>query len=270
MLICARVAQGAGAALMMPTAIAIVSAAYPSERRGQALGILAGASAFFAALGPVLGGVLTSIDWRLVFLINVVLAAITIAMTLRSTPDYERKAGAARIDWAGTVNDPTGLSAVPAESRGQAAGTISTTEQLGGAIGIAGLTAVELGSVEAGTESRLEASGIDPTPAQIERFREFILEAEQSGLRDAPGRNRPLVERALNDSVDAHVAAFQDVFLLSAGIALLGALACVVLVRKTDRSLGPVFGRRSRCVYANVGVSPGLTRHLSADEGRGR
>jgi MFS family permease len=95
MLIYARVAQWAGAALMMPTAIAIVSAAYPSERRGQALGILAGASAFFAALGPVLGGVLTSIDWRLVFLINVVLAAITIAMTLRSTPDYEWKAGAA-------------------------------------------------------------------------------------------------------------------------------------------------------------------------------
>jgi MFS family permease len=386
--------------------------------------------------------VLTSIDWRLVFLINVVLAAITIAMTLKSTPDYEREAGATRIGWAGTVtfglgiaalvfglsqgqeagwsdpvtliplagsavllavfvaiemrvqnpllefqlfrrlnflasnvsqmlagaielgigflmpyylllvvgydpavaglalipgtipiilagplagrafdrvggriplaagfivlaasgaalalaageqailplmpglllqgiglgvvltvNDPTGLSAVPAESRGQAAGTINTTEQLGGAIGIAGLTAVELGSVEAGTESRLEANGIDPTPVQIERFREFILEAEQSGLRDAPGRNRPLVERALNDSADAHVAAFEDVFLISAGIALLGALACLVLVRKTDRTPGPVFGRRSRWVYADVGTSPVLTRHAPPGEGRGR
>ena len=81
------------------------------------------------------------------------------------------------------------------------------------------------------------ARRVDPTPAQIERFREFILEAEQSGLRDAPGRNRPLVERALNDSVDAHVAAFEDVFPISAGIALLGALACVVVVRKTDRTL---------------------------------
>jgi hypothetical protein len=78
------------------------------------------------------------------------------------------------------------------------------------------------------------------------------------------------VERALNDSVDAHVAAFEDVFLISAGIALLGALACVVLVRKTDRTLGPVFGRRSRWIYANVGVSPGLTRHPPPDEGRGR
>src|SRR5262245_31158626 len=48
--IAARVVQGAGAALMMPTSIAIVSAVYPNERKGTALGILAGASAFFAAL----------------------------------------------------------------------------------------------------------------------------------------------------------------------------------------------------------------------------
>ena len=47
-----RVTQGVGAALMMPTAIAITSAVWPAERRGYALGILAGASAFFAALGP--------------------------------------------------------------------------------------------------------------------------------------------------------------------------------------------------------------------------
>ncbi len=60
MLITARAIQGVGAAMMMPTALAIMSAVYPQERRGQALGILAGGSAFFAALGPVLGGLLTS------------------------------------------------------------------------------------------------------------------------------------------------------------------------------------------------------------------
>src|SRR5262245_60197035 len=48
-----RAAQGTGAALMMPTALAIVSSIFPSAERGRALGILAGASAFFAALGPV-------------------------------------------------------------------------------------------------------------------------------------------------------------------------------------------------------------------------
>jgi MFS family permease len=56
MMIAARAVQEAGAALMMPTAVAIVSAVYPEQRRGTALGILVGASAFFAALGPVLRG----------------------------------------------------------------------------------------------------------------------------------------------------------------------------------------------------------------------
>src|SRR4029453_17653218 len=86
MMIAARAVQGTGAALMMPPAIAITSAVFPADRRGWALGILAGASAFFAALGPVLGGLLTSIDWRLVFWINVPLAGLTIVMTMRAPP----------------------------------------------------------------------------------------------------------------------------------------------------------------------------------------
>ena len=51
-MIAVRATQGVGAALMMPTAMALVSAVFPDERRGSALGILAGASAFFAACGP--------------------------------------------------------------------------------------------------------------------------------------------------------------------------------------------------------------------------
>jgi MFS transporter, DHA2 family, methylenomycin A resistance protein len=51
--------------------------------------ILAGASAFFAAVGPVLGGVLTAINWRLVFLVDVPLALGAIVLTLVSTPDLK-------------------------------------------------------------------------------------------------------------------------------------------------------------------------------------
>jgi len=104
MMIAARAVQGVGAALMMPTAVAITSAVYPKERRGTALGILAGGSAFFAALGPVLGGLLTSIDWRLVFLINVPLAIVTIVLTLSATPPLRPEGDERpRIDYAGTV-----------------------------------------------------------------------------------------------------------------------------------------------------------------------
>ncbi len=98
-----RAVQGTAAALMMPTAVAITSAVWPQERRGYALGVLAGGSALFAALGPVLGGVLTAASWRLVFLINVPLALAVIVLTLRATPDLAPDAGARRtIDWAGT------------------------------------------------------------------------------------------------------------------------------------------------------------------------
>jgi hypothetical protein len=51
-------------------------------------------------------------------------------------------------------------------------------------------------------------------------------------------------------------------FFISAGIALSGALACFALVRRTDRlTEGPIFSRRSRWVHANVGTTPGVTRH---------
>ena len=86
-LITVRATQGLGAALMLPTTLAIVSAVFPERDRGRALGIMAGASAFFAALGPVLGGLLTQyVDWRAVFLINVPLAAVTVGFTLSNTP----------------------------------------------------------------------------------------------------------------------------------------------------------------------------------------
>ena len=100
-----RVTQGVGAALMMPTTMAIVTATFPPERRGRALGLMAGASAFFAALGPVLGGLLTEyIDWRAVLLVNVPLAAITIGLTLWAAPAGAPRAGAPRSnDWPGVA-----------------------------------------------------------------------------------------------------------------------------------------------------------------------
>ena len=123
MMLAARVTQGIGAAMMMPTALAIVNAVFPQERRGQALGILAGASAFFAALGPVLGGLLTTIDWRLVFLLNVPLAIVTVVLTLRATPGLRPSGPGSRIDWPGTATFGLGIAAlVFGLSQGQDAG----------------------------------------------------------------------------------------------------------------------------------------------------
>jgi MFS family permease len=158
-----------------------------------------------------------------------------------------------------TVNDPTGLTAVPPDDSGEAAGMINTSEQLGGALGIAALTAVELGVNFHQIHEKLAAKGIHPTTEQDERFREFILHAEQSGLKHLPEPH--LIQTAIGVVVEAHVTAFQVMYGVSAGIALLGALASLLLVRKTDRvKRGPVFSRRSRWIYASQGRSPAITR----------
>jgi len=437
-MLAARAVQGLGAACMMPTAVAITSAVAPERKRGTALGILAGGSAFFAALGPVLGGVLTEIDWRLVFLVNVPLAAVTIALCLARTPQLrpEQPGTVLDLDYAGvatlaigavgivfglsrigdsgfsepttlialiagvgalvafvaielrvgdplvdlrllrnrnflaanlsqllagatelglgfllpftmllvigvdpmtagialipatvpiilagpiagraydkvggriplvagflvlaasgaalavgissesvaalvpglalqglglgvvlTVNDPVGLNAVAPEDRGRAAGIINTTEQLGGALGISILLAIELSAYRDNMLDRLADKGIVPTLQQEEAVRDFIIKADQEGLAHVP--QSKLIEGVYHDLIVSHVHGFRIAFMAAAGLALIGALVCWVLVRgKAAPDVRGVFSRRSRWHYANAGRTPGLTRHPPVD-----
>jgi EmrB/QacA subfamily drug resistance transporter len=436
-LIVVRAAQGVGAALMMPNTIAIVSAVFPGETRGRARGMMAGASAFFAALGPVLGGLLTQfIDWRAVFFINVPLAGLTILLTLRSTPELAPKPGVdRRLDYPGivifavsagalvlglgqgqswgwsdprtlaalaigivglaafcvvelrrrvplvklgllrhlnfaaanisqtlagmielgmgfilplylllvlklspalagialipatvpiivvaplagrlfdrrggrlpvvhgfailaassvwlaivvtdghfyelvpglvlqgvglgmvlTVNDPTGINAVPEEDRGQASGVIDTTEQFGGAIGIAVLYAVLIGTYVSRRTEILAAHHKHPSPERLEELRAFLVHSEQTGLRSSaiPRSVVPYILEARTAFLDA----FQTTMWVAAGIAALAAIICALLVTKGDRVAGRIFSRRSRWAYANPG-GPGLTRKPVPEE----
>jgi uncharacterized protein with GYD domain len=137
---------------------------------------------------------------------------------------------------------------------------INTSEQLGGALGIAILAAVEVGYYKHLVFARLAEKGVHPTSEQIERFTQFIQQAEQHGLSHV--HESRLVRFSIDVVTQSHVDAFQLMFFISAGIAMLGALACLLLVRKGDRvTTGPIFTRRSRWVSANVGRTPGITRH---------
>jgi EmrB/QacA subfamily drug resistance transporter len=79
-LIAARAVQGAGAAMIMPLALALVNAAFPPERRGWALGIFGGVTALASVVGPVLGGAITEvIAWPWIFWLNVPIGLLTIA-----------------------------------------------------------------------------------------------------------------------------------------------------------------------------------------------
>jgi MFS family permease len=80
-LVAARVVQGAGGAAMLSLSLAIVSHAFPVEQQGQALGIWAAVSALALAIGPLVGGALIEVDWRLIFWINLPICALGIAIT---------------------------------------------------------------------------------------------------------------------------------------------------------------------------------------------
>jgi EmrB/QacA subfamily drug resistance transporter len=101
-LIAARTIQGAGSALVMPAAMALLTAAYPPEKRGAALGIFAALTGLAVVGGPVLGGAITQgLAWQWVFWVNVPLAVIVIPLVRAKVA--ENCGGRTGIDVAGIV-----------------------------------------------------------------------------------------------------------------------------------------------------------------------
>jgi EmrB/QacA subfamily drug resistance transporter len=113
LLVAARVLQGAGAALVAPATLAIISAGFPEDVRGKAVGTWAAAGALGFAVGPVAGGLLAEhVHWSWVFWANVPvgLAALLVA---RTGVVESRDAGAGRrIDLAGVATSSAGLVAL--------------------------------------------------------------------------------------------------------------------------------------------------------------
>lgn len=109
-LILARAVQGLGAALLIPCSLALIGAAYDEKERGAAIGIWSAASAIAAGGGPLLGGWLVDhASWRMIFLINPILAVPTIWIALRRVPEsrnldtQEGLHPARGLDWRGAL-----------------------------------------------------------------------------------------------------------------------------------------------------------------------
>lgn len=87
-LLAARLVQGAAAAVLVPSSLALLGAAYDDPAaRARAVGIWGGVAGIAAVLGPVVGGALTQVvSWRLVFVINVPIGSAALLMTLRHVP----------------------------------------------------------------------------------------------------------------------------------------------------------------------------------------
>ncbi len=111
-LLAARIAQGVGAAVLMPSSLAILGTTFDGEAKGRAVGVWAATGAALGAIGPVLGGWLIDIaSWRAIFLINLPLAAAAIVLAWRFVPEDGQSAGRA-LDWLGGLIVTAGLAAL--------------------------------------------------------------------------------------------------------------------------------------------------------------
>jgi EmrB/QacA subfamily drug resistance transporter len=111
----ARVAQGAAAALLVPSSLALLGTSFPEAERGRAIGTWSAFATLTAAIGPLLGGwLIDHWSWRLAFLINVPLAAATLVIVAACVPAPAERPRGGRIDVAGAIAITVALGALTA------------------------------------------------------------------------------------------------------------------------------------------------------------
>lgn len=145
MLIGGRVLQGIGAAPMLSLSLAIVCNAFPASQQPRALGIWAAVSAIALAIGPVVGGALIALDWRLIFWINLPVIVAGLAIILAAAPESTDPGAGKRVDFGGLVTLAVGLGAVVmamVQSREWPAG-VTVGLALTGVVGLAAFAAIE-------------------------------------------------------------------------------------------------------------------------------
>ncbi len=112
-LIMARTIQGIGAALLVPGSLALISASFPEERRGQAIGTWAGFTSITSAAGPVVGGwLIQHASWRWVFFLNLPLAIIVFIVTFFYVSESKNEHQTQGLDLVGALLATLGLAAI--------------------------------------------------------------------------------------------------------------------------------------------------------------
>ncbi|WP_371794582.1 MFS transporter [Streptomyces sp. NBC_01718] len=110
-LILMRVGQGVGGAMLMANSNAIITDAFPADRRGLALGLNQVAGIAGSFMGLVLGGLLAPVEWRMVFLLSVPIGVFGTFWSYRKLHDTGIRRPA-RLDWWGNLTFAVGLIAV--------------------------------------------------------------------------------------------------------------------------------------------------------------
>src|SRR5262249_17902292 len=138
-LIIARGAQGVGAAFLAPGSLALISANFSRERRGQAIGTWSGFTSIAAGIGPVLGGwLIERFSWRWIFFINIPLAAVVLLIAGSRVPESRDEQIKGRVDWRGAALAIVGLGGlvfglIESNSRGLTAPLVMASFIIGAA-----------------------------------------------------------------------------------------------------------------------------------------
>jgi EmrB/QacA subfamily drug resistance transporter len=134
MLVAARALQGVGGALLTPGSLALMQASFVADDRAKAIGAWSGLGGVAGAIGPFLGGWLVeAASWRYVFLINIPVALLVVAVTVRHVPESRDPTATGRFDVPGAAL---------------------------GALSLAGVTVALIQSAEEGLTPRVVASAV--------------------------------------------------------------------------------------------------------------
>ena len=140
-LFAARAGQGLGAALLSPAALAIIMSAFQGSQRAKALAAWAAVGGAGAAIGVLVGGVLTELaDWRMIFYVNLPVAAVLAVAVLKVIPADTQRPRWSGLDLRGALLATTSLGAIVfAITQADGAGWTSAQTHLFGLGGLAGL-----------------------------------------------------------------------------------------------------------------------------------
>jgi EmrB/QacA subfamily drug resistance transporter len=139
-LIAARALQGIGGALLTPGSLAMISASFAADDRGRAIGAWSGLGGVAGAAGPLLGGALLDVSWRLVFLINLPLTVLVVVLAVKHVPESLDDQAPRHLDLAGAAAGAVGLAGITyALTEAPSRGVTSPITIAAAVVGLAGL-----------------------------------------------------------------------------------------------------------------------------------
>ncbi len=246
--------EGIGAALVLPALVALAAGSYSGRDRALVYGVLGGVAGAGIAVGPILGGwATTELSWRVVFVGEVVVAALILVGALRAIREPERKGPGPRLDWVGSVLSAGGLALIvvgvlQASNWGWLRPLDSPIEPFGLSLTpfVIAAGAVVLGGFRA-WQRRREERGLEP----LVHFRLFEIATLRGGLSMLLAQN--LILMGIFFTIPLYLQIVQGLDALDTGVRMLPASVGLFVTALAGSRLANRFAARP-LVRTGLGV----------------